>query len=267
MAADGTVPAWRQYQVDVGDLLSSLGFAAKLEEDVDGARASHRVDVVARRSAAGINQLWVVECKLWNDPVPKREVLTLASIVVDVGADRGLLFSESGFQAGAIRAARHTNLSLTSLDDFRENAADELAHLRLRTLDDRAANLIHRMEAAWHAGGELQDEVRRRYVGPPDILGLPGVTGTTAVLSMLRTSLERAGYEDWPVPFSPLDHRHDDGVMTVSAWEGLLFVAEETLATCECICSYMLDGGNPPTTWTEFQSADMTQLLESIRAG
>ena len=51
----------------------------------------------------------------------------LAEVVKDVGADRGVLLSESGFQSGAARAAKNTNIELTSLKDLRARVQVEKA--------------------------------------------------------------------------------------------------------------------------------------------
>ena len=134
------IPEWKKYQNNVSELLSSLGFETDTDQTIDGARGRHGVDVTARMTIAGIPQLWVVECKLWKRPVPKERALTFLAIVQDVGADRGLLFSESGFQAGAVRAVANTNISLTSIPDFKANVSEELAEIRITTLDRRGGN-------------------------------------------------------------------------------------------------------------------------------
>jgi hypothetical protein len=261
------VEPWRKYQEQVADLLSQLGFAVAIDKQVEGARGTHQIDVTATRSGHGIQQLWVIECKLWKHPVPKKDVLTLAGVVADIGADRGLLFSESGFQAGAIKVARSTNLSLTSIVEFRQKVADELTQQRIRSLDKRAADLIHAMENAWHCADDTRDDTRLRYLGPSGFVGpIEAVAGTTSVLSMLRQSLEYAEYGKWPVPFTPLDHDDHDGAITVGHWDGLLFVADETIATCEHIYSYMIDGGDSVASWKDLQSREMTELLAQIRA-
>ena len=88
-----------------------------MEASVKGARADHKIDVWVVFKRFGLETKWVVECKFWNtSAVPIEKVLILKSIVEDVGADRGILISKSGFQSGAIRAAQSTNITLTSLD-------------------------------------------------------------------------------------------------------------------------------------------------------
>jgi hypothetical protein len=88
---------------------------ASVDEHVIGARGEHDVDVVVRAEQAAIWQTWIVECKWWRRKVSKVHVNALADIVQDVGADRGILLSETGFQPGAIRQASYSNITLASL--------------------------------------------------------------------------------------------------------------------------------------------------------
>ena len=57
---------WKKYQEDVADLFRSLGLSVATEEPVEGVRTSHNVDVVVRSKQAGIDQLWLIECKNWK---------------------------------------------------------------------------------------------------------------------------------------------------------------------------------------------------------
>jgi restriction system protein len=93
--------AWRDYQESAAHFFRVLGMDASVGERLTGARGHHDVDVVVRASRAGIEhieQLWIVECKLWRRSVDKLYVAALVSIVQDVGADRGFLLSETGFR-------------------------------------------------------------------------------------------------------------------------------------------------------------------------
>ena len=118
-----TCKDWRNYQEAAARVFRRLGCQAEVEKTVNGARASHTVDVYVTFSQFGHPCRWIVECKLMSRPAKKADVLTLDGVVRDVGADRGLLFCESGFQAGAYKAARLTNVALQpSLDDFMRQA-------------------------------------------------------------------------------------------------------------------------------------------------
>jgi hypothetical protein len=259
-------PKWQEYQDEVAKFLRDLGFSVKIEERCQGARGEHDIDVTARITVASIPQLWIVECKKWRRAVPKERVLTFVGIVSDVGADRGLLFSESGFQAGAIRIATSTNVTLTSLRDFRENAADELLGLKVRALDERVARLNQKFMAIWDLDETERNAALDRYshLGLPDTWGRPDISTITARLSQLRHSLEDARFGRWPAPYFPLDHS-DTEVIDVTDWDGLLFVTKETLATCELIHEYMFDTERIVADWKELQTPELTELLETIR--
>lgn len=129
--------AWEQYQHRSAELLGQLGFTTKVNDPLRAPNGVvHRVDVSARMIVAGVSMLWVIECKLWNRAVTKEKVSALKDIVNDLGADRGLLMSENGFQSGAVRLAEAKNITLSSLDKLRADAAKQVistegAELRL----------------------------------------------------------------------------------------------------------------------------------------
>ncbi|EPL2316804.1 restriction endonuclease, partial [Klebsiella pneumoniae] len=83
---------------------------------------------------AGFDIIWLVECKHWKNPVSKLHVLALREIVTEIGADRGILLSESGFQSGAIEAANLTNVHITSLAELSLSASKDIYSMRLREL-------------------------------------------------------------------------------------------------------------------------------------
>ena len=141
----GGTDGWRQYQEDAAELFRAMGFTATVEADISGARARHKVDVAARLTIAGVTVLWIVECKHWKSAVRKEQVMTLAQIAQDVGADRAFLLSESGFQSGAIAASRHSNITLSSLGDLSEAATDAISARRLSALLGAKASLERRL--------------------------------------------------------------------------------------------------------------------------
>ena len=117
---------WQEYQEKAAEFFRKLGLDAYVEKKVDGVRGSHDIDVYVEGSYKGIQFKWVVECKAWGSNIPKEKVMALYTIVQDVGADRGFLLSEKGFQSGAIRASNNSNITLTSLQDMSENTNDYL---------------------------------------------------------------------------------------------------------------------------------------------
>jgi hypothetical protein len=112
---------WTDYQRETAEFFQSLGYDTSIEETLEGARGKHKVDVVIRFERPPFFKcLWVVECKLWKSNVPKEKVLVLKSIIDDVGADKGIILSEKGFQSGCFPCAKQTNILLKSLSELRE---------------------------------------------------------------------------------------------------------------------------------------------------
>ena len=146
MATSRKRAAWRDYQDRAAELFRQMGFDAAVEEIVEGARGKHEIDVVARTNLGGVPVTWIVECKYWTSAVPKADVLTLAQIGQDIGADRAILLSEKGFQAGAISASRKSNVLLTSLEELGSAAADGIADLSIKRSLLRVKELENRLQ-------------------------------------------------------------------------------------------------------------------------
>lgn len=137
---------WEEYQYQAADLLSELRFSTEVDASLTEANgAVHAIDVAARRTVAGVDLLWIVECKYWNKPVDMGAVRDLRSLVLDLGADRGLLMSESGFQSGAISTAKEKNITLSSLADLREKASDELLAAQVAAVEQRVLNVTQKI--------------------------------------------------------------------------------------------------------------------------
>jgi hypothetical protein len=259
---------WKEYQDRVAAFLSQLGLQVQVDETIRGARAAHDIDVTARMSIAGVNQLWLIECKSWKRRIPKERVLTFRGVIEDIGADRGLLFSESGFQAGAALAAQHTNVTLTSLAQFEQDFPAEVASGKARVLDERIASLAQAFLAVWDLPEQERTAAFARYSGPPGF-ALPGnsphaMVGVTARLSQMRQALEDARFNRWPVAYYPLDHV-DGELFDIENWEGLLFVVENTLITCERIYIHMTAANTNSVNWKDLQPPELVELLDSIR--
>jgi restriction system protein len=128
---------WKKYQEEAASYFRSLGLDASTDVTVNGVRTNHGVDVLVRSHHVGFDITWIVECKRWKTAVSKLHVLALREIVADVGADRGILLSEAGFQSGAVEAANLTNVQVTSIGKMRETASESINAMRLRELFDR----------------------------------------------------------------------------------------------------------------------------------
>lgn len=157
---------WKEYQEQAAELFRSIGLDAETDIPVQGVRTVHNVDVFVEIELAGWTVKWVVECKYWNTRVSKLHVLALRQIVSDVGADRGILLCESGFQSGAIEAANLTNVRVSSLADLERDSREDVALVKLRDLFDR--NLSSR-ERYWDIPKDIRIEngLRPGFGGEP----------------------------------------------------------------------------------------------------
>ncbi len=191
---------WKNYEDETAQFFRSLGCDVEVEATIKGARAEHKIDIWASFTRFGIETKWVVECKFWQTSVPKEKVLALKSVVEDVGADRGVLVSQAGFQAGAVRAAEHTNVTLTSLDELKQTAQSDLVLSVLHTLETKAIELKHCLHNLYSS----------ERTGPQSFTSkpLPGVDGRAVIhaigkLAILQFGFERArlGQPPFPIGF------------------------------------------------------------------
>jgi len=134
-------PKWQRYQHDAAEIFRELGFSVEVDKTVSGVRATHKVDIFVEFRQWGLHNRWVVECKFTKRPVTKSVIETLKSIVTDVGADRGLVLCETGFQKGAKAAAQLTNITLTSISSLKSAAEPDLLKETLSIVEKRALKL------------------------------------------------------------------------------------------------------------------------------
>jgi hypothetical protein len=128
--------AWQKYQDAAAVTFRRMGLTAEVDKDVAGVRAVHAIDVYVTGTFHGLDIKWIVECKAWKSNVPKEKVLALLSIVQDIGADKGILLSEIGFQSGAILLTSIGDLSDQLASDFKEYVLKNLSW-RLKRVTDR----------------------------------------------------------------------------------------------------------------------------------
>jgi len=125
---------WKEYQEEAAEFFRSLGLSAETDVTLQGVHTTHDVDVFVRIDVAGFEVRWIVECKHWKDAVSKLHVMALRGIVSDLGADRGIILCEAGFQSGAIDAANLTNVQVTSLEALAVSSKEAIHAVRLREL-------------------------------------------------------------------------------------------------------------------------------------
>ena len=114
----------RDFELRVKEVLDRDGFAipsyrSEHLEVVAASDGEYEFDVTARFSALGVDFVVVVECKAYKASVKRDEVQKLLMKMQSVGAHKGILFSTSGFQSGAIKFAKAHGIALIQLADGR----------------------------------------------------------------------------------------------------------------------------------------------------
>lgn len=144
MGQEKSAGDWSDYQEEAAEFFRSLGFQAQTNVTLQGVRTEHDIDVAVEIELVGFSVRWIIECKHWKTPVNKLHVLALRQIVSDLGADRGIILCEVGFQSGAVEAANLTNVQVTSLNDLTVQSQASVAAFKLRELFDRATVCLER---------------------------------------------------------------------------------------------------------------------------
>ncbi|RFB70833.1 restriction endonuclease [Herbaspirillum sp. 3R-11] len=135
---------WYVFQELIAEHFRSLGASASTNISLDGVRTKHDIDVFVVTKFLGTDIKWVIEAKYWKTNVPKDKVLTLRSVVDEVGADKGFLISEKGFQSGAIEAASKTNVQLVTFEALKERTKNIVQGELLNAYESRADLLVKR---------------------------------------------------------------------------------------------------------------------------
>ncbi|WP_206606032.1 restriction endonuclease [Steroidobacter cummioxidans] len=203
---------WKEYQQRSADFFRRLGLTATIESAVEGVRAVHSVDVLVQGKYQGIEFRWIVECKAWASNVPKEKVMALAAIVQDVGADRGFLLSETGFQSGAVRAATKTNITLASLADLNEATHEHLIDAAIGGVNWRRFKAYNR----------LRDIKEQRYEDEY----FPPMTRHFGALAVLELMLQDAASNKYPIIY-------DQGRKGLATLDELLAYADEVISAAE----------------------------------
>lgn len=157
-------PDWYKFQEKISNHFNSLGAISKTNITLQGVRTDHDIDVLVKTKFLGQDLTWIIEAKKWNNKVNKLHVLALRTIIDDIGADKGFIISEKGFQSGAIKAAKNSNISLTTFDELVEETShyvqDEILNSykkRLQLLENRYWSHSKYLRKEYGLRGEIWD--------------------------------------------------------------------------------------------------------------
>lgn len=118
---------WYNFQEKIKNIFINFGCFAETNVTINGVRTSHDIDIIVKSKFLGQNITWILEAKYWKRKISKLHVLALRQIIDDIGVDKGFIISQSGFQKGAIEAAKNSNIELLTFEEL-EKFSQEVFH-------------------------------------------------------------------------------------------------------------------------------------------
>lgn len=106
----------RNWIVSQGGELTNL--EVTYDAKIEAHDSTYQIDVLAKFQAFGGADFTVlIECKKYRGAVEREQVQVLHGKVGSLGAHKGMLFTTSGFQSGAIKYAAAHGIALVSVAD------------------------------------------------------------------------------------------------------------------------------------------------------
>ena len=124
---------WRDLQDKVCKYLNQAGYHAETAKTIELVRGKVEVDVFATTDDEMLKQ-FICECKHWDTPVPQEKIHAFRTVVQDSGSMLGIFISKTGYQKGAIEAARCSNVILKDWKGFIDLIAHQWLKNRFRYL-------------------------------------------------------------------------------------------------------------------------------------
>lgn len=112
----------QEYELAVKGILDAAGeellsYESEHQPRLAGPDGEYVIDVVARFSALGGTFTVLVECKHEKRKVERQDIQILHTKLQSLGAQKGIVFSVSGFQAGALEYALAHGIATVQLAD------------------------------------------------------------------------------------------------------------------------------------------------------
>lgn len=119
--AVGRDPKWRIFERVIAGIqkLTDLGATVIHNDRIRGTTTGRmrQIDVSVRFNQGQSQYLVIVECKRSKRKISVDKVEALITKMRDVGGDRALMVTNTGYQAGAVAAARANNIDLRTLEE------------------------------------------------------------------------------------------------------------------------------------------------------
>jgi hypothetical protein len=111
---------WRKFEDFVREVhdLDPNAVAERNVTEVGRSGAKRQIDVKLTQVLDGETQVTLIECKRWKEKVDRARVDVLAASIEDLGADRGVMFTTTGYEPGAEAYAKHKEIEIFVVRDL-----------------------------------------------------------------------------------------------------------------------------------------------------
>ncbi|RMN26853.1 Orf22 [Pseudomonas coronafaciens pv. zizaniae] len=151
----------RDWIIKQGGQLTSL--EVRHDVKVEAFDSTYQIDVLAKFQAfAGAEFIVLIECKKYRNAVERELVQVLHDKVRSVGAHKGMLFTTTGFQSGAIKYAKAHGIALVSII---EGAATYETRSAFPVAAQPPAWLNPPKFALWHVGENDTGSISMKSLG------------------------------------------------------------------------------------------------------
>jgi restriction system protein len=111
-----------EFEIEVASLIQKLGitlseFEVRRLPKINAADGTYEIDITARFEALGVSFLVLIECKHHKNPIKREVVQVLNDRLRAVAGHKGMIFSTSKFQKGAIDYAQAHGIALVQIAD------------------------------------------------------------------------------------------------------------------------------------------------------
>src|SRR5260221_9845968 len=132
------------------------------ESDPESSARQRRRRRAPEETVDGIVHRTICECKDWRTNIPRGVVHGFRTVMEETGAHRGYIISRVGFQAGAIEAAKATNIDLVTFAEFQNIYFNKWISKRIWAIENEIGNFNTYYEPLGPPGyGQLKDDNER----------------------------------------------------------------------------------------------------------
>jgi predicted helicase len=160
---------WQRYERSVAKIVTGLDRGAKVEHDyrttVIYSNTLRQVDVWAEGSVVGQVIRVAIECKRYKRLIAVGEIDQFVGKLMDVDAERGILYSQSGFTSAALARAENSHhppilpITLKSPED-----SDEDDQARYSSSETAAEYSPQELTRDAYVFNELDEAIVRTYL-------------------------------------------------------------------------------------------------------